>query len=75
MIESNICFDPIIDKDSRILILGSFPGVKSLEEQQYYAHPQNRFWRLLAALFESKIPQTLAEKRALLGELLRERGE
>lgn len=40
-------FSPSIDKKSEILILGSMPGVKSLEEQQYYAHPQNRFWKLM----------------------------
>ena len=40
-------FFPNIDKNSEILILGSMPGVKSLEEQQYYAHPQNRFWNLM----------------------------
>lgn len=41
-------FAPIVDEHSRILILGSMPGIKSLEQQEYYAHPQNRFWRLLA---------------------------
>ena len=45
-------FAPIVDEHSRILILGSMPGIKSLEQQEYYAHPQNRFWRLLA-LFQS----------------------
>jgi len=40
-------FKPAINNDSTILILGSMPGVKSLEEQQYYAHPQNRFWKLM----------------------------
>lgn len=40
-------FLPNIDKKSEILILGSMPGVKSLDEQQYYAHPQNRFWKLM----------------------------
>ena len=41
-------FKPSIDKKSKILILGSMPGIKSLEEQKYYAHPQNRFWRVMA---------------------------
>ena len=40
-------FKPSIDNHSKVLILGSMPGVKSLEEQQYYAHPQNRFWKLM----------------------------
>lgn len=45
----SICksFLPNIDKNSEVLILGSMPGIKSLEEQQYYAHPQNRFWKLM----------------------------
>ena len=47
--QKQICksFLPNIDKISEILILGSIPGIKSLEEQQYYAHPQNRFWKLM----------------------------
>lgn len=40
-------FKPSIDNESKILILGSMPGIKSLEEQQYYAHPQNRFWKVM----------------------------
>lgn len=43
-------FKPSIDNNSKILILGSMPGVKSLEEQQYYAHPQNRFWKIMGKI-------------------------
>lgn len=43
-------FDPIIDDHSKILILGSVPGVKSLEQQEYYAHPQNKFWTIIFEL-------------------------
>ena len=43
-------FKPSINNNSRVLILGSMPGVKSLEEQQYYAHPQNRFWKVMASI-------------------------
>ena len=43
-------FKPSVDNNSKILILGSMPGVKSLEEQQYYAHPQNRFWKVMASV-------------------------
>lgn len=45
-------FKPIIDNFARVIILGSMPGIKSLTEQQYYAHPQNAFWRIMAALFD-----------------------
>ncbi|MFZ1606000.1 MAG: uracil-DNA glycosylase family protein, partial [Rhodoferax sp.] len=38
---------PIVSPNTRVLILGSFPGVRSLQLQQYYAHPQNQFWKLL----------------------------
>ena len=41
-------FKPSININSKVLILGSMPGVKSLEEQEYYAHPQNRFWKVMA---------------------------
>lgn len=59
-------FAPIADEQSRILILGSMPGIKSLEQQEYYAHPQNRFWRLLALLLNEDVPQSYAVKQALL---------
>ena len=59
-------FAPVFDEHSEILILGSFPSVKSREIQFYYGHPQNRFWKLLAALWECEVPTTIAEKKVLL---------
>lgn len=59
-------FEPIFDPDSRILLLGSFPSVKSRENAFYYGHPQNRFWRLIAALCGEALPQTNAQKKAML---------
>lgn len=59
-------FSPIYNKDSRILILGSFPSVKSRENNFYYGHPQNRFWKVLARVLETKVPQTIEEKKVLL---------
>ena len=51
-------FNPSIDNNSKILILGSMPGVKSLEEQQYYAHPQNRFWKVMGNICnEPSLPE------------------
>jgi len=50
------CFPPIAKRDAEILILGSLPGRKSLEMQQYYAHPQNAFWRLIAKIFDAPWP-------------------
>lgn len=57
---------PVYDKNSRVLILGSFPSVKSREAQFFYAHPQNRFWRLCAMLFDEELPTTTEQKKALL---------
>lgn len=57
---------PVYDENSRILILGSFPSVKSREAAFFYGHPQNRFWRVLAAVLGEETPQTAAEKRSLL---------
>lgn len=56
---------PLYDTDSRILILGSFPSVKSREAMFFYGHPQNRFWPLLARLFSEPAPQSIPEKREL----------
>ena len=64
MIEHPIA--PVYDGNSRILILGSFPSLKSREELFFYAHPQNRFWKVIAAVFEHAVPETAEEKRALL---------
>ncbi len=68
-------FKPSIDNNSKILILGSMPGVKSLDEQQYYAHPQNRFWKVMGHIcknqnllnlkYNEKLTILLANKIAL----------
>ena len=57
---------PIYDDNSKILILGSFPSVKSREVSFYYGHPQNRFWRVLAAVLGCAVPSSNEEKTALL---------
>jgi hypoxanthine-DNA glycosylase len=57
---------PVWDENSRVLVLGSFPSVKSRETGFYYGHPQNRFWPLLARLLAVPTPQTIEEKKALL---------
>lgn len=59
-------FPPIIDKDSKIIILGSIPGVKSLEKQQYYAHPQNKFWKIIFELFNEIFTEDYAERINIL---------
>lgn len=59
-------FGPLYDENSRVLILGSFPSVKSREQNFFYGHPQNRFWRVIAAVFGQPVPQTIAEKRMLI---------
>ena len=60
------CFAPVYNEQSRILILGTFPSVKSREQQFFYGHPQNRFWKLLAILTNTDIPSSIAEKKTLL---------
>lgn len=59
-------FQPVVDENSRILILGSFPSVKSREDGFYYGHPQNRFWRMLAAVYEEEMPTDIPAKQAFL---------
>ncbi len=58
--------DPIYDENSRILILGSFPSVRSRAEMFYYGHPRNRFWKVIAAVCGEALPETVEAKRALL---------
>lgn len=86
-VDNNICksFLQSINKESKILVLGSMPGVKSLDEQQYYAHPQNRFWELMGLLchienlqdkdYQDKLQNLLKNKIALwdvIGTCIRE---
>ncbi len=59
-------FAPVYDEYSKILILGTFPSVKSREQNFYYGHPQNRFWKIIAAITESEVPETIEEKKKLL---------
>lgn len=59
-------FPPIINARCRVLILGSMPGVQSLEAKQYYAHPQNQFWRIMADILGCLPPTTYARKKAML---------
>lgn len=61
-------FPPVFDAGSRILILGSFPSVKSREIQFYYGHPRNRFWKVLAAVFDSPVQDDINQKKAFLCE-------
>ena len=57
---------PVFDAESKILLLGSFPSVKSRESGFFYGHPQNRFWKVLAAVFEDELPGTIEEKKVFL---------
>ena len=59
-------FEPVYDKASEILILGTLPSVKSRENNFYYGHKQNRFWKVLATLLKEPVPHTIEEKKAML---------
>ena len=57
---------PVWDENSKVLILGSFPSPKSRESGFFYGHPQNRFWDVLAIVFEEEKPKTISEKKDFL---------
>lgn len=57
---------PVFDRNSKVLILGSFPSVKSREAQFFYGHPQNRFWKVTSAVFGAPEPHTVEEKKSFL---------
>ena len=59
-------FPPLWTPESKILILGSFPSVKSRESNFYYGHPQNRFWKVIAALTGGAVPETIEDKKRIL---------
>lgn len=59
-------FPPVVDENCRILILGSFPSVKSREDGFFYGHPQNRFWRMLAVIFDEDVPADIPAKKDFL---------
>lgn len=58
--------EPVYDKNSKVLILGSFPSVKSREQMFFYGHPQNRFWKVVSSVFGCDLPETVEEKRRFL---------
>ena len=66
----HIChtFSPVYDEHSKILILGSLPSVKSREAGFYYGHPQNRFWKVLAAVLSCPVSVSIQEKKEMLLE-------
>lgn len=59
-------FEPVWNRESERLILGSLPSVKSREQGFYYGHPQNRFWKVVAGLFDWEEPRTVDEKKKML---------
>jgi TDG/mug DNA glycosylase family protein len=77
MTQQDRCFPPIARRDAHTLVLGSLPGQRSLQMQQYYAHPQNAFWKLVGAIFgmETTAPyerrvQVLQRNRVALWDVL-----
>ena len=59
-------FEPVFDEDSKVLILGTFPSVKSREQMFFYGHPQNRFWKVISRVLGEKLPVTIDDKKAML---------
>ena len=66
MTTKKLGFEPVFDHNSKLLILGSFPSVKSREIEFYYGHKQNRFWKMLCGYFGEPIPETVALKKEFL---------
>lgn len=60
--------EPVFDERSRVLLLGTMPSPKSREQGFFYGHPQNRFWKVLAAVFDAPVPKSIPEKRSFLLE-------
>lgn len=61
-------FDPVYNTESNVLILGTFPSVKSREQHFFYGNPQNRFWKVISAITNTPLPITVEDKKALLLE-------
>jgi len=59
-------YEPVYNEESEIMILGTFPSVKSRENNFYYGHPQNRFWKLISKIADNPLPVTINEKKELL---------
>lgn len=59
-------FEPVYNGESRVLVLGTFPSVKSRENAFYYGHPQNRFWKVIAAITKEEVPVSIDEKKSML---------
>ena len=62
--------EPFYNANSKILILGSFPSIKSREQLFFYGHPQNRFWNVISKVFNSDIPKSIEEKKIFHGGFL-----
>jgi G:T/U-mismatch repair DNA glycosylase len=59
-------FEPVFDEESRVLILGTFPSIKSRSSGFFYGHPQNRFWKVIARITKTdQIPQTIDQKKCI----------
>ncbi len=65
----NLSFEPLIFQNTEILILGSLPGIKSIELNQYYGHPRNRIWSILSYLKEKETPISYDDKKVFLNSL------
>lgn len=62
----NHTIEPVYDIQSKVLVLGSFPSVKSREQQFFYGHKQNRFWRVMAQVLDCAVPESVEQKKTML---------